>query len=591
VEGCGQTCVYEERPGAASAPLPRTYRQRQPQATVLHRVVRENLETFLAEGVQRSASGEGYPYYVEKEFRDYVLCGDLSRGFARVRCAACGHEIFLPFSCKNRGVCPSCTARRMSDEAAYLVDMVLPEAPYRQWTLTFPFEVRFLMARDHRLITAIFGIALRILFAWQRRCAKRAGHPGAKTAAVAFVQRFGGALNCNVHAHVLLPDGVFVLDNSDAFVFVPLPPPENKDILRLTERLARRVTAFHERRFAALEPALADVLEGAIGEGMQAVPLLAAANAAEDDTPDEEKRLQVRAARHAASVDGFSIHAATAVPARNRIGLEKLCRYGLRSAFSHERLTLSPSGQVLVGLRRPWPTPAGVSVLSFEPVAFLRRLAPLIPPPWAHLVRYYGLFAPNAKGRDLLPAAPASPHAIRIDARLCADRAVSSLKTRAVDPPASPTTPSPEPSSPASLTPASSISSSRPTPQPLAGAPTTAGSSRSHRRVLPWADLLRRVFQLDVLVCGSCGGPMTVIAYLTDPVVVEKILAHLGLPTAPPRLLPARLSPQIEMFEEDSNDHVGSAPPSLRGGRGPPSSHGDLASMDNDDTNTCEWGA
>jgi hypothetical protein len=55
----------------------------------------------------------------------------------------------------RRRTCPSCTARRMSDEAAYLVDMVLPEAPYRQWTLTFPFEVRFLMARDHRLITAI----------------------------------------------------------------------------------------------------------------------------------------------------------------------------------------------------------------------------------------------------------------------------------------------------------------------------------------------------------------------------------------------------------------------------------------------------
>jgi hypothetical protein len=122
VEGGGQACVYEEHPGAAAARLPRTYRPRQPQATVLHRVVREHLETLLAEGVERSASGEGYPYYVEKEFRDYVLCGDLSRGFARVRCAACGHKILLPFSCKNRGLCPSCTARRMSDEAAYLVD-------------------------------------------------------------------------------------------------------------------------------------------------------------------------------------------------------------------------------------------------------------------------------------------------------------------------------------------------------------------------------------------------------------------------------------------------------------------------------------
>ena len=132
--------------------MPRSYRPRQPQATVLHRVVREDLETFLAEGVQHSASGEGYPIYVEKEFRDFVACGDLSRGFVRCRCAACGHEFLLPFSCKNRGLCPSCTARRMSDEAAYLVDMVLPEAPYRQWTLTFPFALRLLLARDYKLV-------------------------------------------------------------------------------------------------------------------------------------------------------------------------------------------------------------------------------------------------------------------------------------------------------------------------------------------------------------------------------------------------------------------------------------------------------
>ena len=103
------------------------------------------------------------------------------------------------------------------------------------------------MARDHRLVTAIFSIAMRILFAWQRCQARRAGHSRAKTAGVLFVQRFGGALNCNVHAHTLLPDGVFVLDtsgaarsgtraarprrtDSDVFTFVPLPPPENEDI-------------------------------------------------------------------------------------------------------------------------------------------------------------------------------------------------------------------------------------------------------------------------------------------------------------------------------------------------------------------------
>ena len=63
------------------------------------------------------------------------------------------------------------------------------------------------------------------------------------------------------------------------------------------------------------------------------------------------------------------------------------------------------------------------------------------------------------------------------------------------------------------------------------------------RTRLPWAELLRRVFALDVLVCSRCGGPMTVIAYITEAAVVAKILTHLGLPTAPPPLFPAEAAP------------------------------------------------
>ncbi len=124
----------------------------------------------------------------------------------------------------------------MADEAAYLVDMVLPEAPYRQWTVTFPFALRFLLAKDYKLITAVLGIAMRIIFAWQRRQARREGFAAAKNAAVVFVQRFGGALNCNVHLHALVPDGVFVLDEQRTCLgLVRLLPPSNKDILRLTQ--------------------------------------------------------------------------------------------------------------------------------------------------------------------------------------------------------------------------------------------------------------------------------------------------------------------------------------------------------------------
>jgi hypothetical protein len=122
-------------------------RQRQPEKTVLHRVVRENLESLLDDARRKNDLGAGYPRFVEREFRRYVRCGALGAGFCRVRCRACGHEHRVAFSCKSR-ICPSCLSRRASDTAANLVDRTLPEDPYRQWVLTFPWELRFLVGTD-----------------------------------------------------------------------------------------------------------------------------------------------------------------------------------------------------------------------------------------------------------------------------------------------------------------------------------------------------------------------------------------------------------------------------------------------------------
>ena len=68
---------YERHPGVASAPLGRRYRRREPEKTVLHGVVREHLETFLEEARERD--GEGYPAFIEREFRRYLDCGVLAR--------------------------------------------------------------------------------------------------------------------------------------------------------------------------------------------------------------------------------------------------------------------------------------------------------------------------------------------------------------------------------------------------------------------------------------------------------------------------------------------------------------------------------
>jgi len=97
----------------------------------------------------------------------------------------------------------------MHDTAAHLVDRVLPDVPYRQWVLSLPHRVRFLLAYRPQLVRPALQMFLRAVFAWQRRQARRAGVVDPRAGAITFIQRFGSALNLNIHFHALLPDGIF----------------------------------------------------------------------------------------------------------------------------------------------------------------------------------------------------------------------------------------------------------------------------------------------------------------------------------------------------------------------------------------------
>jgi hypothetical protein len=105
--------------------------------TALHAVVRDHLEALRAE-ITAAGDGNDLPPFVEREFRDFLGCGVLARAFARVRCGACAFERLVPFSCKGRGFCPSCGGRRMTAQAAQMVDAVLPRVAVRQWVLSVP---------------------------------------------------------------------------------------------------------------------------------------------------------------------------------------------------------------------------------------------------------------------------------------------------------------------------------------------------------------------------------------------------------------------------------------------------------------------
>jgi len=226
------------------------YRPRHAEASVLHAVIRQHLEGFLRTAADR-ADGAGLPEFIAREFREFLICGVLAHGFARVRCASCALERLVPFSCKGRGFCPSCGGR-MTERAAHLVDDILPPVPVRQWVLTLPYRLGYLLAWDHGLTRAVLAVYSRALLGFYRRQANRNGIRDGRTGMLTVIQRFGSGLNLNVHFHTLVFDGVFRRTGAGGLAFHPACPPRDAEVVQVLDMIRRRVGRLLRHR--GLEP-------------------------------------------------------------------------------------------------------------------------------------------------------------------------------------------------------------------------------------------------------------------------------------------------------------------------------------------------
>ena len=210
--------------------------------------MKEHLEDFLRHA--REAYEGPLPKYVEQEFRCYLACGDFSRGFVHVQCLSCRQDKAVAFSCKLRGLCPSCAGRRMAGSAAHLVDCVIPSVPVRQYVLAFPFELSGLAATRPEVLRALSRIFWESLRRRYQRWAKRAGHGSRRveTGAVTGVHRAGASLNLHVHFHVLCLDGVYVEDEVDgALRFEAAPAPTLEELEETLKYIYARVMKWRSR--------------------------------------------------------------------------------------------------------------------------------------------------------------------------------------------------------------------------------------------------------------------------------------------------------------------------------------------------------
>jgi len=222
------------------------YRPRDRIKGPLFRVVLDHLEEFavrLAWPVD--SRPRPHPAIIER-FRKYIECGLMRFGVVRFRCPKCGEDAFAAFSCKIRGLCPSCDAKRATVTMANAVDRLLPEVGYRQYVLVVPKRLRSIMNLHAELVGEVASILARCVELHLRR--KRGqGSP----AHVAFVQRFGGELNLHQHVHSVISEGVFFKEPAlfgPVLGFKPVGPPTDEEIKALTEEMRRKVL----RRFKKL---------------------------------------------------------------------------------------------------------------------------------------------------------------------------------------------------------------------------------------------------------------------------------------------------------------------------------------------------
>ena len=216
------------------------YQPRRPQASPLFRLVQDHLhrlqtvydECFAREhGPWRPVMGQ-----VAEQF---LACGVLKHGFARIRCDDCAHEYLLAFSCKCRYFCPSCHAKRLAIWTQWLDTTLMASVPHRQVVLTLPKRLRAYCLYRRRLLGEIARVAAGTVTAAIRTLT---GERDLSVGLVACLQTHGSRANWHPHLHLLVTDGGFRPDGT--FVTWPAHDPA-----RLTEAYRRAVL----RLFVRLE--------------------------------------------------------------------------------------------------------------------------------------------------------------------------------------------------------------------------------------------------------------------------------------------------------------------------------------------------
>ena len=206
------------------------YRRREPERSALYQLVYHGRDKLARVWEERFQATYGVLRdEILETFDAYLNCGILEHGAARVYCDTCKHSLLVSFSCKKRGVCPSCSAKRAVKFAEHLFENIIKGTQSRHIVFTIPKRLRTFLRYDRSLSTVLFSAAWGALN-------EVLGADGATPAAVLTIQTAGEALNHHPHLHGVLANGLFRADSTFASF-------ETLDQATLTKRFTERVLA------------------------------------------------------------------------------------------------------------------------------------------------------------------------------------------------------------------------------------------------------------------------------------------------------------------------------------------------------------
>ena len=352
---------------------------------------------------------------VLRSLDSYLNCGIIAHGAARARCPECNNSILVAFSCKKRGVCPSCGAKRAVIFAEHIAEEVLKKVPHRHVTWTIPKIIRPYF-KFKRMNSWILYRA-----AWETvKEMYRAVIPEGTAGGIMVLQTAGESLRFNPHLHSLITDGAMLPDDT----FHRLPYFSNE---KFSEVFSVKVLALMHR-----------------------VGLI-----------DYDRIELIQTWEHS----GFSVWGGP--PIESDEAVKFIARYMDRGPVSLQKLSIEDS---LVA----YLVDDGRAGQKLDPLEFLARLQAHIPDKWESTVRYFGIYSHRYRGEERKIAAAAA-----------AEGAKETGIQTVTEPPGK--------------------------------------ASRT------WAACMKRIFEVDPLVCPKCNSQMKIIAFITDPKELAAISKSLGV--------------------------------------------------------------